>query len=119
MLAEYRQLYQSFQHKLQQLQAVKGDSLTLQTRFHDSQTFFQQKILSLNLESLDSAKAAKVQSFQVEINKQLRLLGTDLMFLQTARLSATQSQRQQQISDRIDMLMRYCEAVLAEVDHCP
>ncbi|HEY9643991.1 MAG TPA: heterocyst frequency control protein PatD [Coleofasciculaceae cyanobacterium] len=115
MLPEYRQLYQSFRHRLQQLQAQIGmDPSALHPPFQDVQTFFHQKILPGNLETLDATEAAKIQSFQVEINKQLRLLGTDLMFLQAARLSATQSQRQQQISQRLDLLLRYCEAVLAE-----
>jgi hypothetical protein len=114
MLTEYRQFYQFFRQKLQQLQGQVGkDYSTLQLTFQEAQTFFQHKILPLDLEFLNSAQAIKIQSFQVEINKQLRLLGTDLMFLQAARLPATQSQRWQQISDRLDMLMRYCDAVLA------
>jgi hypothetical protein len=116
MSPEYRQFYQSLEHQLQHLQAIAGDYSTLQTSVQEIQNFFQQKILPVNLEPLGAIQAAKIQSFQVEINKQLRLLGTDLMFLQAARQSATQHQRQQQISDRLDLLRRYCEAVLAVED---
>ncbi|HEY9630155.1 MAG TPA: heterocyst frequency control protein PatD [Coleofasciculaceae cyanobacterium] len=122
MLPEpYRQLYQNFQRLLYQLQTqlAQGDRSLLQADLAAAQSYFQSQILAINLEELEpegleAAVAAKTQSFQVEINKQMRLLKTDLMFLQTARLTITQSQRQQQMGDRIVLLLRYCEAVLGE-----
>lgn len=120
MLPEsYRQPYCLLQQTLQGLkrqnleQLSAGDRATLKTQVQDLQALFQQQILTLDLEALDSAASAKLQSFQVEISKQLRLLNTDLMFLQAARLSATLDQRQNQIGDRLEMLLQYCEAVLA------
>jgi hypothetical protein len=66
----------------------------------------------LDWEQLDPQQVARVQSYQTEINRQFRLLGMDLMFLRAARQSATETQRRQQVSDRIDSLMQYCEALI-------
>jgi hypothetical protein len=115
----YCQLYQHFQHMLHQMQKQleQGDRSQLQAMLAETQTYFQQQILSLEPEAfepaaLEPADAVRLHSFQVEINKQLRLLNTDLMFLQTARLSVTQSQKRQQIGDRLTLLLRYCEGIV-------
>jgi len=121
MLPQPHCLYQHFQQMLHQLQREleQGDRLQLQAMFAATQTYFQQQILSpdpagLEPGILEPNDAARVRSFQVEINKQLRLLSADLMFLQTARLPGTQSQRRQQIGDRLALLLRYCEGILGE-----
>jgi len=124
--------YQNFQNLLYQLQnqlqllaqnpaqiqVEQGDRAQLQTQLQEAfaaaQTYFQQQILSVNPEALAPDEATRIHSFQVEINKQLRLLSTDLMFLRTARLATTQSQRRQQMGDRLTLLLRYCEGILEE-----
>jgi hypothetical protein len=117
--APYPQAYNAFQRSLQQLQqaAETVDRPQLQAAFQTAQQIFQQQIIpleaiSLETEAIVPTTAVRIRSIQVEINKQLRLLATDLLFLQAARLSATASQRQQQICDRIELLLRYCEAVI-------
>jgi len=54
----------------------------------------------------------RLQSFQVEINKQLRLLGMDVLFLKSARQVTTIAQRRSQMGDRVQILIQYCDAVL-------
>ena len=109
----YPQAYDRLQQSLQRLQqAVETGDRDLQLKFQEAQQLFQEQIASLDLESLDPKLALKVRSIQVEINKQMRLLATDLLFLKTARQAATASQRQQQIGDRVTLLLRYCAAVL-------
>ena len=112
--AAYQQVYDRFQPLLQRLQqAVEaGDRDSLNSAFQEAQQLFQQQIVPLDLEALDQPRSLKVRSIQVEINKQMRLLATDLLFLKTARQSATASQRQQQIGDRVTLLLRYCAAVI-------
>ncbi|HIK16547.1 MAG TPA: heterocyst frequency control protein PatD [Leptolyngbyaceae cyanobacterium M33_DOE_097] len=56
--------------------------------------------------------AQRFRSIVVEIDKQLRLLEIDGLFLQNARQAATQTQRRDQIRDRLVLLNRYCEALL-------
>jgi hypothetical protein len=54
----------------------------------------------------------QIQSIQTEINKQLRLLETDLIFLKAARQPDTMQQRQQQIQTRVTLLLSYVTRVL-------
>jgi hypothetical protein len=112
-----RQRYETFQQALAQLQSFVSqnnvDGTTLQAEFLEVQQFFQLQIISLELDSLNPVEAAYVQSIQTEINKQLRLLGMDVMFLQAARQSVTAQKRQVQMRDRLTQLMQYCEALLA------
>ncbi len=112
----YQKRYQEFFQTLQQLQdqvaVPEPDQSTLQGDLTAAQQQFQQDILSLGLEGVPETHLARVQSYQTEINKQLRLLGMDILFLQAARQSATVQQRQAQMSDRIRLLIQYCEALL-------
>lgn len=114
----YRERYLELQQALQQVQAIATrhtpDGDMLQSRFLKAQQFFQQGIVSLELQGLSPAVATQVQSYQTEINKQLRLLGMDVMFLKTARQSVTAQQRQAQLRDRIDLIIRYCETLLGD-----
>jgi hypothetical protein len=112
----YRQRYHALQQAIQQLQtALAGDrpaDSTLQPHYQTVQNLFQHQILSLSLDQLAPDEQTRMQSYQTEINKQLRLLRMDVTFLQAARQSATASQRQEQMNDRLSMLLRYCGAVL-------
>lgn len=114
----YREPYTVFQSQLEQLQQnigqVSPDPRALQTQFLETQRCFQDRILSLNEEALAPEVSGKIQSIQTEINKQLRLLAMDVLFLQSARQSATAQQRQKQMGDRLQLLRQYCEAVLGE-----
>jgi len=56
--------------------------------------------------------AQRFRSIVVEIDKQLRLLEIDGLFLQNARQAITQTQRREHIRDRLVLLNRYCEALL-------
>ncbi|MTJ54288.1 hypothetical protein FJR38_17320 [Anabaena sp. UHCC 0253] len=51
------------------------------------------------------------QSYKTEINKQLRLLEVDVMFLQGAKQLATLQSRLKTIEERIDTLSKYCQAI--------
>jgi hypothetical protein len=106
--------YRAFRQHLEHLHTTiaSGDPATLKIEADQVQAEFQNQILSLNLEDLEPAMAHHVQSYQVEIHKQLRLLATDLSFLQAARKPATLEQRRQQGRDRVETLIRYCEAVV-------
>lgn len=68
------------------------------------QKFFQSKIINTNLEVTPQSL-----SLQVEIDKQLKMLGVDLSMLQTTRSPATWQKRHQQASDRFILLERYVQ----------
>lgn len=117
----HRQRYEQLQQQLQilhqtmtQTDQTANDRSLLKVSITHLQQFFQAEILTLNADELPAAIAHFVQSYQVEIDKQLRLLAMDAQFLQAARQAATASQRQQQIRDRLETLIRYCNAILGE-----
>lgn len=108
--------YQKFQQALEELllsaAQEKADLVKLRETFAEVQQIFQSQIASLSSDDLDSATSARVQSYLTEIDKQLRLLGMDVMFLQAARRTETAQARLVQISDRLHTLIAYCQALL-------
>jgi hypothetical protein len=109
-------LYQQFRQLLQQLQQGLAEPThaqgELRTRIAHIQQLFQTQIVPL-ADAENGASSTQRQSIQIEINKQLRLLETDVIFLQAARQAATVQQRKQQMSHRLEILLQYCDACLA------
>lgn len=114
----HRPSYEAFQHTLLQVQALLSranpDVRAVQEAFLEAQQLFQIQIVSLDWALLDSESVTRVQSVHTEINKQLRMLGMDVVFLQTARQSLTVQKRQAQMGDRLTLLLNYCEMLLAD-----
>lgn len=111
----YSHSYRKFQQLLEQFKVVCCESSSggspIYSAFQSVQQEFQ-SILDRGLDELDPAQAASIQAYYTEINKQLRLLSVDVMFLQASRQSATSQQRQRQMGDRVERLLQYCEALL-------
>lgn len=113
----YQQPYQQLQQKVEDLQeslTSSIDSLALKTAIAALQTFFQTQIWNLNLQNLEPNLEHQVRSINVEIDKQLRLMNMDGLFLQAARQENTIEQRKQQIRDRLLLIVRYCDGLLAK-----
>jgi len=112
----HQQRYERFQEALEQLRLAavqpNSDSVSLESDVAELQLLFQDQILGLSIADLPLDVEQRVQSYQVEMNKQLRLLGMDVMFLRAARQAVTREQRRNQMNDRIGILIRYCEALL-------
>lgn len=110
--------YETFRQTLRQVQQMTvspdANSTLLRSEVTALQQYFHDQLLRLPIDTLSSATQQWVQSYQVEMDKQLRLLGMDVLFLQAARQTATALQRQQQVCDRLGTLQRYCEALLGE-----
>lgn len=66
------------------------------------QTFFQTKVANTELEI-----SPPQLSLQVEIDKQIKMLGVDLTMLQTSRSQSTWQKRHQKVCDRFVLLDRY------------
>jgi hypothetical protein len=111
----YSHSYQKFRQLLEQFKAdccePNSRGSLVQSRFQSIQQEFQ-AILDRGLGELDPAQVANIQAYYTEINKQLRLLSMDVIFLQASRQSTTSQQRQRQMGDRIERLLQYCEALL-------
>lgn len=107
--------YQKFQLALERLEQIatedNTDSAQLRDSFGAVQQIFQNQIASLSGDRPDSAILPRVQSYLTEIDKQMRLLLMDVMFLQAARRSETAQARLAQIRDRLHTLMEYCQAL--------
>ena len=111
-----RQSYQDFQEALEQLRKTVATTnlevAALQDSFQDVQLLFQSQIANLSSDDMAPDYVSRWQSFYTEIYKQMRLLETDIMLLQASRSSATSRSRTATVSDRINTLIQYCEALL-------
>ncbi|MFN6558864.1 MAG: heterocyst frequency control protein PatD [Nostoc sp. ChiSLP01] len=113
-----REKYQAFVTLLEQLRsdATTGQIVApeLRRRVASLQRLFREEIVPL----ADVGQASvpredwRVQSYQTEMSKQLRLLEIDVMFFQGARQASTVQTRLQTISDRLTTLIQYCNAIL-------
>jgi hypothetical protein len=113
----YQQCFEELQQALAQVERMLrsgANAVDLKAALTQIQQLFQSQVLSLNLDVLPAELEHRVYSFQVEIDKQLRLLGMDLTFLQAARQVETIAQRRHQAGERAEILLRYCEALLGE-----
>lgn len=112
----HRQRYQEFQQALEQLHkrvtAKDLQGAALLDNVREVQQLFQNQIASLSAEDCAPEDASRWQSIQTEIYKQMRLLQTDVMRLQASRSSATSLSRTAGVSDRINTLIQYCQALL-------
>jgi len=117
----YEERYTAFRQGLRRLSELVSEraiapidkaDVGFQTPVGELQIFFQEQLLSLTGDALAPEVEQRLQALQVEINKQLRLLGMDALFLQSARQPATVEQRRSQMGDRVQILIRYCDAVL-------
>jgi hypothetical protein len=77
-------------------------------QFPEIQGFFQDHIAPAPPEG----SSPRLGGIHLEIHKQMRLLALDVLFLQTARQATTQHQRQQQMTQRLELLGKYCQGML-------
>ncbi|MEB3358786.1 MAG: heterocyst frequency control protein PatD [Synechococcales bacterium] len=116
MLPEpYQSRYGALRQSLEQLAGVvadpAGDGDAIERLFQTTQQQAQ-SVISADFEDLEGAIAPRLRSYRTEINRQLRLLGTDVLFLKTSRQPQTSQQRRAQMGDRLQQLMGYCTASL-------
>lgn len=98
------------------LEQAESSFTDLKSDYRHAQQYFQQQVASLSSDPLTLELAAQVGAYQTEINKQLRLVGTDLTFLQAARQQNTFAQRQRQIAQRLEIVIDYCDTLLQVLD---
>ncbi len=115
MLPQHVQHYQALKESLvklrNSLEQAKSSATDLKSDHRQVQQSFRQ-VSSLSSDPLTLELAAQVGAYQTEINKQLRLVGTDLTFLQAARQQNTFAQRQGQIAQRLEIMVDYCNTLL-------
>ncbi len=74
---------------------------------------FESEIITQDVDLLPDPIAAKMRSYLTESHRLLRLLPLDVMFIATARNPATIEQRRQAYQDKVDLLLKYCQAAIA------
>ena len=77
---------------------------------------FQTRALTLTEEAMDEAIASRWLSIQTEINRAIRLLQNDIIFLRSARQTTTRQTRLKVVCDRIEQLIGYCRVLLQETE---
>lgn len=107
--ASFERLRQQVAGLQQQIQQANPEPTAVRSQFLALQQQFQQEVMALDL--ADEPQAAQILPQQIEINKQMRLLGVDVSFLQAARQSHTAQQRQSQILQRLQQILAYCDNV--------
>jgi hypothetical protein len=108
-----------FQERLKQLQTTLespdiADS-AWQSQWHEIQQTFEEQMMGLNPEVINTQILPIWQSYLTEIHKQIRLLTIDLRFLKVARQTTTAQSRRTQIHERLNRLIVYCDAILAKI----
>jgi hypothetical protein len=119
MLPElYRQHCQQFRRLVEPLTTMVNplstDQTALKAGLQELQKFFKQELTAPDGDGPALEADGQVRALWVEVDKQLRLLAMDITFLQSARQPVTRSQRQGQIGDRLNRLLRYCDGLLGE-----
>jgi hypothetical protein len=114
--SDYRSPYRMLEQHLQEIlvELAENPDWNLQPVLLSLKQMYQMHLLNCNLDGLLPQTAQMLQSVQVEIDKQLRLLGMDVQFLQAAKQPITVEQRKTQIRDRLQTLLRYCTLVLED-----
>ena len=74
--------------------------------------FFESQILPQDLDSLPDPIAGKMRSYLTESHRLLRLLPIDLTFIAASRNPDTLQQRRQAYQEKLDLLLKYCQAVI-------
>lgn len=121
------QFYQQFSALLHQMreQLHNHDMFVLRQSLLSGQQLFQEYLNSESNSSENTSghgsaihsaipgiDAAKLQSILTEMNRDLRLLNTDVMLLQAARQNQTLQQRTIQVGDRLQRLIQFCDFIL-------
>jgi len=112
----HRERYRALGQQLEQLQQIAeapdADAAELARQCQQLEQQFQTDIMALTDRELDPQMGAQWQSLQTEMHRMMRLLRTDVTFLQAARQSALRQKRQASIRDRLARLSSYVEALL-------
>ncbi|MCW6038753.1 heterocyst frequency control protein PatD [Spirulina subsalsa FACHB-351] len=94
------------------IELTDPDFKQVHLHYHQLQTIVQENLSLEKLEAENLAIAPRQQSLLTEIHRTLRLLQTDVLFLQASRQKATFSQRLVLCRQRIDQLQQFCQQFL-------
>ena len=115
----HKKAYQEFMTLLNQWQKSFVDAKTtlapaseMTQQFPKLQQCFEQEIMTLSDDNLDVEAVSLWRSLHTEIQREFRLLSTDMLFLASSRQTSTREKRLQTICDRTTKLITYCQKIL-------
>ncbi|MGH2413606.1 MAG: heterocyst frequency control protein PatD [Microcystaceae cyanobacterium] len=108
----YQQLLDALLTLQQLATETEPDVQALQERFELVQHVFQGQIMGLSVEELQPSILVKWQSVRTEIHRALRLLGTEMLFLRSAKDVATYQRRLVTLRDRLAQLIGYAQVMI-------
>ena len=105
----HKKAYQEFLNLLKefQYQLNCSEEQISQGSWHNLQQFCQQKIFTLTGDDLDESIIQQWRSLQTEIQREFRLLNTDMLFLAASRQTKTKEIRLKSIGDRVTRLVKF------------
>jgi hypothetical protein len=112
----WRTQYQLLLEKFQAWQSLLNSGAIrfneVKNGFDQLKKHFYNQIVPLKADDVDLRDMARWQSLQTELYRTMRLVETDMLFLQSSRQTATRQSRLKQISDRLPTMMRFCQEIL-------
>lgn len=120
LLKFYHQSYRELLVKLLELEKLlmveDTDMIAIKTTYEQGKAIFQAQILTVNLDELECSAISLLRSAQTEIYKNLRLLGTELLFLTSSRQMGTMETRRDRVQKKIRDLMGYCRVIIEQLE---
>ena len=89
----------------------------IKQEFARLQNWFVSHISNLDESGINKAYIPRWRSIQREINREFKLLTTDILFLASARQETTKTKRLKTIGDRLAKLTSYCHGILQETQN--
>lgn len=111
---EFYQQFNSLLHRMRE-QLDAHQTSALRESLVAGQKLFQGYLENEGVPVIPGIEEGKLQAITTEMNRDLRLLSTDIMFLQAARQGQTAQQRTAQMGDRLNRLIQFCKFVLDNV----
>ena len=94
----------------------QADRRAIEHEFANLQQWFEKNIYNLDEKGIEEAYIPRWQAIQREINREFKLLTTDVLFLASARQQDTKTKRLKNIGDRLVKLTSYCQGILKETE---
>ena len=99
---EFLNLLEEFQRQLN-----SSDKTIPQEIWDNLQQFCQQKLFTLTGDNLDQSIIQQWRSLQTELQREFRLLNTDILFFAASRQTKTKEVRLKSIGDRVTRLAQF------------
>ncbi|MDJ0679217.1 MAG: heterocyst frequency control protein PatD [Xenococcaceae cyanobacterium MO_167.B52] len=109
---EFMTLLNQWQKSFVDAKTTSDPSSEMIQQFPKLQQCFEQEIMTLGDDNVDIEAVSLWRSLHTEIQREFRLLSTDMLFLASSRQTSTREKRLKTICDRSTKLITYCQKIL-------